>query len=550
MSGVISKLGEGVLFDCFCRVRDHFYDRIDARVHAATYEGEHELLYAEPEFTGKFMDICARYYERERDLRALSKGMEVVRSIEKNIRADGYLGMLGIGNERKKFSVWNHAFTLYGLTRMLEATGEARVLSLVRRAADWIVNTFSGEGHPDILEASNKGCQNITCLFAMLRAYEVTKDRSYLDFVGEVIAYCETTDMNLLSFDSVLTLRSQKGIEMLVVYLGVLKYGALTGDRAAMNAAKRYFEELSLTQIRNTGNGTVSESWCENGNAARLMPTEEKPNETCVAVGIIELAAALFHVFPEAKYLDAIEKTLFNHMCGSLEKSGSDLAYYQGNYGRKIYRTAGGSYQCCRYRGFTLFSYLDDLLYYFDGSTFIPILYAPSEFCADGVRCQQITDYPASGRIAWQIKTDKTLCIKLRVPQWCKQYTLSVNGREKDVAVQNGYLVIELARGEYEILLSLEMNPVIQTHEINEKQYLSVTYGPLLMAHDTHFGGELWQSLSRSTQLTPADANGSAIAMLKSDEMTLVDFASAGGNDPENDLYTVFIPMLEEKRGK
>ena len=29
---------------------------------------------------------------------------------------------------------------------------------------------------------------------------------------------------------------------------------------------------------------------------------------------------------------------------------------------------------------------------------------------------------------------------------------------------------------------------------------------------------------------------------LKSDEMTLVDFASAGGNDPENDTYTVFVP--------
>ena len=28
-------------------------------------------------------------------------------------------------------------------------------------------------------------------------------------------------------------------------------------------------------------------------------------------------------------------------------------------------------------------------------------------------------------------------------------------------------------------------------------------------------------------------------------EMTLIDFASAGSNDPQNDLYTVFIPKKE-----
>ena len=131
-----SALASGILYDRFRKVRDNFYERIDERVHAATYEGEHDILYAEPEFTGKFMDLCARYYERDGDERALRKGMAVVESIEKNIRADGYLGMLGEGLERRKFSVWNHAFTLYGLARMYEATKSERVLTLVRRAAD------------------------------------------------------------------------------------------------------------------------------------------------------------------------------------------------------------------------------------------------------------------------------------------------------------------------------------------------------------------------------------------------------------------------------
>lgn len=532
-----SRLTGGVLFDRFSKVRENFYEKIDERVHADTYRGEHELKYAEPEFTGKFMDICARYYEREGDERALKKGMAVVDSIKENIRGDGYLGMLGEGNELKMFSVWNQSFTLYGLTRMYEATGDESIKALVKKAADWVYNTFTGEGHPDILDATNKGSQHISCLYPMLKAYEVTGDKKYLDFVGGVIDYCETTDMNLLSFDDILTLRSQKGIEMIVVYLAVLKYGLITGNQTAVSAAERYFEQVRTTQIRNTGNGTIYESWRENGNAPRLMPTEEKPNETCVAVGIVELATALFHVFPEAKYLDVIEKTLFNHMCGSLERSGSDLAYYQGNYGRKIYRTAGGMYQCCRYRGFTLFSYLNDLLYYYDGETLIPMVYASSEFNFDGVKCVQMTDYPKSGDVNFAIKTDKAITIKLRLPEWCESYSINVSSR-----LEGGYLTVEIPAGESDVLLSLEERAVVSSHEIDGKPYLSVNYGPLLMAHDTHFGGELWQELSENAELWRSEAGDEAMVRLDSGEMTLVDFASAGGIAPERDEYTVFIP--------
>ena len=537
MKKFFSHLTDGILYDRFSKVRDNFYTKIDENIHAATYEGEHDLKYAEPEFTGKFMDICARYYEREGDERALKKGMAVVNSIKKNIRDDGYLGMLGEGNELKMFSVWNQSFTLYGLTRMYDATGDSEIKALVAKAADWIFNTFTGEGHPDILDATNKGSQHISCLFPMLRSYEVTGDKKYLDFVGDVINYCETTNMNLLSFDSILTLRSQKGIEMIVVYLAVLKYGLLTNNEKAVKAVERYFEEVRTTQIRNTGNGTIYESWTENGNAPRLMPTEEKPNETCVAVGIVELASALFHVFPEAKYLDVIEKTLFNHMCGSLEKSGSDLAYYQGNYGRKIYRTAGGAYQCCRYRGFTLFSYLNDMLYYLGNDTLIPMVYTSSELDKDGVFCKQSTDYPKSGNIDFEIKCVRPITLKLRVPDWCESYKLSEKAELCD-----GYLTLNLPAGESKITLALEEKAVINSHEIDGKPYLSVGYGPMLMAHDTHFGGEQWQALDTNTKFVRADAKDEAIIRLDSDEMTLVDFASAGGNDPEKDTYTVFIP--------
>ena len=538
----MADLCGGVLGACYDKVKQNFYEKIDERVHAATYEGDHELKYAEPEFTGKFMDICACYYESDGDVRALKKGLAVVDSIEKNIRADGYLGCLGDGNELKMFSVWNQAFTLYGLTRMYEVTGEERIRTLVRRAADWIVDTFKGENAPDILDAGNKGSQHISCFFPIGRAFVVTGDRKYLGFIRSVLDYCETTDMNLLSFDDILALRSQKGIEMLVVYLGVLQYGYLADDSRAIEAAHRYFNQVNRTQIRNTGNGTVREVWTEQGNAPRLMATEEKPNETCVAVGIVESALALFYDRQSAEYLDTIEKVMFNHMVGSLERSGGDLAYYQGNYGRKIYRTAGGMYQCCRYRGFTLFSYLNRMLYHFADGVLIPMIYTPSTYEAEGLWCELATGYPAEGELRFRIKTQREVTLRLRIPAWCEGYTLFVDGKVTDTAPVKGYVDAMLSSGEHEVTLVLREDVKVRHHVIDGKPYLSVEYGPLLMAHDTHFGGELWQTVSPDVKPRVLRADDTAIVRMEADEMTLVDFASAGGNDPENDHYTVFIP--------
>ena len=62
---------------------------------------------------------------------------------------------------------------------------------------------------------------------------------------------------------------------------------------------------------------------------------------------------------------------------------------------------------------------------------------------------------------------------------------------------------------------------------------------------NTHFGGELWQPLDASEQFVRTDPKGDGMIKLCGREMTLIDFASAGSNDPQNDQYTVFIPKKE-----
>ena len=117
-----------------------------------------------------------------------------------------------------------------------------------------------------------------------------------------------------------------------------------------------------------------------------------------------------------------------------------------------------------------------------------------------------------------------------------------VDGKVQNTTPKEGYLDVLLSEGDCEVILILREDVKVKHCEIDDKPYLSVEYGPLLMAHDTHFGGELWQAVASDVKPRLCDADETSLLRMEADGMILVDFASAGGNDPQNDLYTVFIP--------
>ena len=556
----LPRLTGGILKEYYEKLRENFYTGIDVDAHVKTYEGVHDGGYAEPEFTGKFIDVCTRYWDADGDERALSMAARVVESILRNQRADGYLGCLEPGNEAHAFSVWNQAFTMLGLIRYERTTGDQRALEAAIKCAHGLHALFLGEGAPDLLDAGNQGSQHISMLYPLALLYERTGDRKTRELIEKIIARCEDSDMNLLSFDSILTLRSQKGIEMLVVYLGVLEYGRAFDCPQAVEAARRYWREVNDTQIRNTGNGTIGEFWREGGNEPCFLPAEVRPNENCVAVGFLELALALFWQDGDAVYLDAIEKTLFNHILGSVSRDGGDFAYYQPNFGRKVFRTAGGMYQCCRYRGYTLFSCLRALLYRRAGDELTPVIYAASEYAGDGLTLSQATDYPAGGHIEFRAQAARPMTLRLRIPACADGYRLTVNGEAAQIEAEDGFVKVPVS-GETEVCLELDLRPRARRVEIRDRvwknlftgedypsgaeggfpagTYAEFTCGPLLLAADGAWGNDIHQAV-HSLEMRELPARDGTLRRFEADGVQLVDYASAGAQGEE---YTVFVPV-------
>lgn len=214
-----------------------------------------------------------------------------------------------------------------------------------------------------------------------------------------------------------------------------------------------------------------------------LLGLDIKANETCVAVGWIQLSLALFYLRQDTKYLDQIDKSLYNHMLASIAEDGSDFAYYQPNFGKKIKTKEVGLYKCCRYRGFTLFSYMDEMLYYEDEQSLIPMLYTSGCYQSEDVEVTMKTNYPFEANISLTAIAHCNKMLKLRVPKNYTVVEIIVNGNQKNHEIAEGYITIELQKDTpVQVELTLQPELYVEHGKIEEKEYVAFTYGCILLA--------------------------------------------------------------------
>ena len=518
-------LTNGILKNGYEKCIAVFERVIDCNMHINAYVGEHENGFAESEFAGKYLDCCVNFYKHTKSEILLDHAKNLVNGILENQHSNGYLGGYAKENEWITFSVWNQAFTVYGLLSYYKLTRDDRVLECAEKCVRNIAEHYMNE-EDDILDSINAGTEHISILITLPELYTLTGNKLYLDFFEYIMNRLKNSTNNFFEFDTILNLRSKKGIENFMPLIAMVMYYEIKGDAAALRGAKKYWNELEATQIRRPGNGTIGEHWTAGGNAARFLGKEINPNETCVSVGWGEFSAVLFKQTKEAKYLDALEKVLYNHLIGSMNDDGSDFAYYQPNYGKRITRTSENAYKCCRYRGFNAFSKLPDILFYEDDEDIIPMVYTASEYANDGIKIAEETNYPFDDRITFKISGNTDKHFKLRIPCRCPKYTLTVNGTVTDARECDGYIALKIKDGD---VISLKLNTTVSRDRvvIQDKNYVGYSYGCIVLVADSNVCSDIYGAKNTEADLTRNFATEYNIEFC-ADDFCLVDYASAG----------------------
>lgn len=242
-------------------------------------------------------------------------------------------------------------------------------------------------------------------------------------------------------------------VRAMYLYAAVTELVAEGGDddwelRATMD---RLWENMTTKRMYVTG-GIGSAHAHEGFTEDYHLPNDTAYAETCAAIGSIFWNKRLSELTTDPKYPDLIERTLYNGFLAGVSMDGTEFFYVNplssdGDHHRKGWFTCA----CCPPNAARLFASLGQYLYSaVDGELYVDQYVGSTlDTTVDGVEVtlSQSSALPWAGAVTLEIDADGSLPVNLRIPEWCVDASVTVDGEPVEVsagsAADGGYVTLE-----------------------------------------------------------------------------------------------------------
>jgi DUF1680 family protein len=510
--------------------------------------------------------------------------------------SDGYIGTYAPENRLKTWDVWGRKYTLLGLLAYHDLTGDRAALASARRLADHLM-TEVGPGRASIVKnGAYRGMASSSVLEPIVLLYDRTGDARYLAFAEWIVAQWETDDGPRLISKALAGVpvaerfpppakwftweNGQKAYEMMSCYEGLLELYRVTGTPEYLTAVTKTWENIRDTEINIAGSGASMECWY--GGAAKQTVQARHMMETCVTMTWMKLSQNLLRLTGDARIADEIERSAYNALLGAMLPDGSSFAKYSPLGG---YRALGeiqcdSGLNCCTANGPRGMMLLPETAVMSAVDGVVVSLYGASSAVvglAGGgrVRMEQETDYPESGVILLHVAPDRprAFALRLRIPSWSAQSSVSVNGAAVSDVRPGEYARIERTwRAGDEMRIELDVGARVMRAPGVGDRYVAVVRGPVVLARDSRLNAGAGQVPSNSGQAVDevaslrTDARGRVELQRASStpdsvwmafgapferglhdatgELRFTDYSSAGNAWTEADRFRVWLPQL------
>jgi hypothetical protein len=197
----------------------------------------------------------------------------------------------------------------------------------------------------------------------------------------------------------------------------------------------------------------------------------------------------------EARFFDMVEQALYNHLLGAQSPDGRGWAYYMGLRDSKRYRWHTDP-DCCPKRGSRALAHMPQHVFGITDDGLAVNFYEPSEASLAlpsgiGVSVAMEGNYPFDGNIRLTIspREPSRFAVSLRLPGWCWDWTLRINGVAQDARPDaKGYLASRRAWEPGDLLeLKLEMPARMAVDRLGNNGRVALTRGPLVYAADSSY---------------------------------------------------------------
>ncbi|MDR2072180.1 MAG: glycoside hydrolase family 127 protein [Spirochaetaceae bacterium] len=419
--------------------------------------------------------------------KSLDEAIDIICSAQQE---DGYLDTFYIINGLdKRFTNLKDNHELYCFGHFLEAaaahyeaTGKRKLLDALIRYTECIDKHIGPEegklhGYPghEIAE------------MALIRLYGITKNEKHLGlakyFIDErgkaPLYFEEETKRNGNDFhwkDSYMQyqyyqagkpVREQlvaegHAVRAVYLYSGMADVARLTGDKKLLEACEALFANIAGKQMYITG-AIGQSAYGEALSYDYDLPNDTVYGETCAAIGLAFFARRMLEIAPKGMYADVLEKTLYNGIISGMSLDGRAFFYVNPLEALpeaslkdrrmrhvKIERQRWFVCACCPPNIARIVSSLGGYVHSLNTGTLYTHLYLGNEakFTVDGkeVSLKTETRYPWEGRVDITFTAASGAAFftyGLRIPGWCRSYTLELNEEKIAPAVQNGYALLK-----------------------------------------------------------------------------------------------------------
>jgi DUF1680 family protein len=234
----------------------------------------------------------------------------------------------------------NDSHELYDLGHLFEAavahyqaTGKKSLLNIATKAADLLVQTF-GPG-----KRSTWPGHQITAM-ALVKLYRVTGREDYLNLARFLldqrgpapIPAGETVNPRGLEYNQAQapivdqTEPVGHAVRAMYMYSGMADVAAIEDDEALRAAGDRIWQSLVDNKLYLTG-GIGAAGGHEGFGKPYELPNMTAYNETCASVGMDFWNQRQFLLHGDAKYIDVMERTLYNGLISGVSLKGDTFFY-------------------------------------------------------------------------------------------------------------------------------------------------------------------------------------------------------------------------------
>lgn len=302
------------------------------------------------------------------------------------------------------------------------------------------------------------------------------------------------------------------------LYSGMADVAALTQNKAYLDAINKIWENAAGKKTYITGGIGSSGGW-EGFGPDYQLPNESAYCETCAGIGNVYWNHRMFMLTGESKYMDMVERTLYNGILGGIGLDGKSFYYANpmeyttrnGKLSGENKRSPWFKCSCCPSNICRFMPSIPGYIYAQKGAEVFVNLYIGSETtyaidAKNNVTIKQTSNMPWEGNVKFEVATDNkkgtTFSLNLRVPGWIDGRIFPTNLYEvREISAYSGIVkvngaVVDVRRnskGYFEINRLwkkgdiVELNLPMNTQKVysNEKietnkNLVSIQRGPLM----------------------------------------------------------------------